>query len=56
MYLVGPEFFIYSIIALIFGIFLGITIGVKIQPWVITMKRPHRSGAFPNALLNENTK
>ena len=38
MYLVGPEFFIYSIIALIFGIFLGITIGVKIQPWVITWK------------------
>ena len=38
MYLVGPEFFIYSIIALIFGIFLGITIGVKIQPWVETQK------------------
>jgi hypothetical protein len=38
MYFVGPEFFIYSIIALIFGIFLGITIGVKIQPWVETQK------------------
>ncbi len=39
MYLVGPEFFIYSIIALIFGIFLGITIGVKIQPWVEIQKK-----------------
>ena len=38
MYLVGPEFFIYSIIAFIFGIFLGITIGVKIQPWIETQK------------------
>jgi len=38
MYLVGPEFFIYSIIALIFGIFLGIIIGVKIQPWVEIQK------------------
>ena len=38
MYLVGPEFFIYSIIAFVFGIFLGITIGVKIQPWIETRK------------------
>ena len=38
MYLVGPEFFIYSIIAFIFGIFLGITIGVKIQPWIESRK------------------
>ena len=38
MYLVGPEFFIYAIIAFIFGIFLGITIGVKIQPWIETRK------------------
>ena len=43
MYLVGPEFFIYSIIAFIFGIFLGITIGVKIQPWVEARKsKPKR--------------
>ena len=39
MYLVGPEFFIYAIIAFIFGIFLGITIGVKMQPWVETHKK-----------------
>ena len=43
MYLVGPEFFIYAIIAFVFGIFLGITIGVKIQPWVEARKpKPKR--------------
>ena len=46
MYLVGPEFFIYSIIAFIFGIFLGIVIGVKIQPWVEARKpKPKRLSA-----------
>ena len=47
MYLVDqPTLYLYAILAFTLGIFLGIVIGVRLQPWVESQKpKPKRLSA-----------